>query len=191
MTSKQKKPPQGYGAVAIALHWLVALCIFGSLWLGFYMQALPFSPRKLELYSWHKWLGVSIFLLVLLRLSWRLLRGAPAMVEGLSAQVRRWAAWGHRALYLLMVVMPLTGWLMSSALGVQTVWFGVLPLPNLLPKDKAVGEMLRTLHGLLAYGLIALIAGHVLAALKHQFLDRVPVLQRMGLAPSNTQETKT
>jgi cytochrome b561 len=86
---------------------------------------------------------------------------------------------GHHLLYVLMIAIPLSGWLMSSAKGFQTVWFGVLPLPDLLAKDKALGNLLETVHVVLNYTLIAVLLGHVGAALKHHFIDRDDVLTRM------------
>jgi cytochrome b561 len=87
----------------------------------------------------------------------------------------------------LMIVIPLTGWLMSSAKGVQTVWFGVLPIPDLLSKDKALGELLEDLHASLNWLLMLLLAGHVAAALKHHFIDKDDVLTRMTLSGSSKQ----
>ena len=86
---------------------------------------------------------------------------------------------GHHLLYVLMFAIPLTGWLMSSAKGFQTVWFGVLPIPDLLAKDKALGDLLQTVHVVLNFVLIAVLLGHVGAALKHHFFDKDDVLTRM------------
>jgi cytochrome b561 len=86
---------------------------------------------------------------------------------------------GHLLLYVLMFAIPLSGWLMSSAKGFQTVWFGVLPIPDLLARDKALGDLLQTLHLGLNWLLIAVLLGHIGAALKHHFLDRDDVLNRM------------
>ena len=85
----------------------------------------------------------------------------------------------HWLLYALMFAIPLSGWLMSSALGFQTVWFGVLPLPDLVPKDKALGDALRAVHEVLNFTLLALVGVHTAAALKHHFIDRDTVLTRM------------
>ena len=85
----------------------------------------------------------------------------------------------HRLLYLLMFAIPLSGWLMSSAEGVQTVYFGVLPIPNLIGKDEDLGELLETLHSGLNLALAGLLVVHVAAALKHHFVDRDDVLTRM------------
>lgn len=168
-----------YTATAIGLHWLIALGIAGSFAVGLYMQDLPLSPDKLKIYSWHKWAGVTIFLLVLVRLGWRLSHVPPAPPAGLPAWQLRAAAAVHGLLYVLMIAIPLSGWLMSSAKGYQTVWFGLVPLPDLLQKDKALGEMLALIHQWLNYSMAGLVLAHAGAALKHHFIDRDGVLPRM------------
>jgi len=168
-----------YTRTAIGLHWLVAVAIVGTFGLGLYMHELPFSPDKLKLYAWHKWAGVSIFLLVLLRLVWRLTHRPPATPAHMPAWQRRAAEGAHWLLYLLMLAVPLSGWLMSSAKGVPTVWFGVLPLPDLLGKDKALGELLGTVHKTFNFTMAGLVLAHAGAALKHHLIDRDDVLARM------------
>lgn len=168
-----------YPAVSKALHWLVAVLVGGMLALGFYMTGLPLSPQKLQYYSWHKWAGVTVFLLVWLRLAWRIVQPAPPLPAHLPAPARLAARAGHAALYGLMLAVPLTGWLMSSAKGFQTVWFGLVPLPDLLARDRALGETLAGVHGALNWLLLALIAGHVMAALFHHFIHKDGTLHRM------------
>ncbi len=174
-----EKPGSSYTGIAIGLHWLIAVAIVGSFSLGLYMADLPLSPQKLKLYSWHKWVGVSIFLFVLLRLGWRLTHRPPAMPPGMPAWQVKAAAATHVLLYVLMFAVPLSGWLMSSAKGFQTVWFGVLPLPDLLDKNKELGDLLQQVHMLLNFSMAALVVAHLGAALKHHFLDRDDMLARM------------
>jgi cytochrome b561 len=170
-----------YTRTAKSLHWLMALMIFGLLALGFYMSDMPLSPDKLQYYAWHKWAGVSVFVLVWLRLAWRIAHRPPPLPERMPAAMQ-WAAHaGHFALYVLMIAIPLSGWLMSSAKGVQTVWFGVLPIPDLLGKDKELGHTLAELHEALNIGLLLLIAGHAGAALWHHFFHKDDTLRRMLL----------
>lgn len=177
--SNEVTRPQQYTGTAKVLHWLVALLIIGLFALGQYMSDLSMSPRKLQLYSWHKWFGVTVFLLVLIRLSWRLTHQPPAL-PALMPKLQRIASHiGHTALYVLMLAIPVSGWLMSSAKGYQTVWFGVLPLPDLLGKDKQLGDMLAELHGALNGLMMFIVVVHALAALKHHFIDRDDVLKRM------------
>lgn len=169
-----------YSAPAIMLHWLMALLIFAGFPLGLYMVDLPLSPDKLKLYSYHKWIGVTLLMLVANRLSWRLTHTSPPLPASVAAWQRRTSAIVHGLLYLLMVAIPLSGWLMSSAKGFQTVWFGVLPLPDLVGKDKALGDLLAEVHTILNFTLLGLVVLHVGAALQHHFIERQPFLQRMG-----------
>lgn len=168
-----------YTRTAIALHWLLAVLIFGGFGLGLYMHDLPFSPQKLKLYSWHKWIGVSVFLLLLIRGLWRITHRPPPLPSGMPAWQRRAAHFSHGGLYLLMFVIPLSGWLMSSASGYKLVYFGIIPLPDLLDKNKAVAEVLVEVHEILAFTLAALVAVHAAAAIKHQFIDHDGTLMRM------------
>lgn len=168
-----------YTRIAIALHWLVALGLFGAFSLGLYMHELPLSPTKLKLYSYHKWAGVTIFLLALVRLIWRATHPAPPLPDRLPHWQRISAHAIHHLLYFLIVAIPLTGWLMSSAKGFQTVWFGVLPLPDLLAKNKELGDTLALVHQTLNFGMAALVLAHVGAAIKHHVVDRDDILARM------------
>lgn len=169
---------ENYDRAAIALHWITALLIVANLLLGLSMVQLPISPRKLHWYLWHKSIGITIFAVTSLRLAWRALRPHPAPIA-MPRWQRRAASVSHAMLYALLLVIPLSGWLYSSATGVQVVYVGALPLPDLLPKDKAVADALRIVH----IGLNALLAGviavHVAAALRHHFVDRDTVLVRM------------
>ncbi len=168
-----------YTTTAKSLHWLMAVLFFGMLGLGFYMQALPLSPEKLKLYSWHKWIGVTVFLLALIRLAWRVTHRPPALPASMPRLMQVAAHAGHHMLYMLMFLIPLSGWLMSSAKGFQTVWFGVLPIPDLLEKNKELGDLLLTVHVSLNYLFIAVLVGHIGAALKHHFIDKDDILTRM------------
>jgi cytochrome b561 len=168
-----------YTAVAMTLHWLIALMLAGLFALGSYMEALPLSPSKLQLYAWHKWAGVTVFGLVLVRILWRASHRPPALPPQLPRWQAQAAAWSHIALYGLMLAIPLSGWLMSSAKGFTTVYFGVWPLPDLLGKDAALGELLKEVHETLNKLLLLLVSLHTAAALKHHYLDRDDVLGRM------------
>ncbi|NTV94998.1 MAG: cytochrome b [Thiobacillus sp.] len=168
-----------YTRTAIGLHWLMAAGLIGTFSLGVYMHELPFSPTKLQLYSWHKWAGVTLFSLALARLAWRAGHRPPELPATMPRYMRHGAALVHGALYLLMLAIPLSGWLMSSAKGVTTVWFGVLPLPDLLSKDKELGDLLQEVHESLNLGLLALVIAHAVAALKHHFIDRDDILVRI------------
>jgi cytochrome b561 len=169
----------GYTRTAKGLHWLMAVLIIGLLVLGIYMHELPLSPRKLQLYAWHKWAGVTVFVLLWLRLAWRISHRPPPLAPTLSARARMAAHWGHGLLYALMALIPLSGWLMSSAKGFQTVWFGVLPLPDVVGRNAALGDALQSLHQGLNLMLMLTLAGHIGAALWHHFIRRDDTLRRM------------
>jgi len=168
-----------YTGVARSLHWLVGLGMIATFGVGVYMSDLPFSPSKLQIYSWHKWAGVTLFLLSVIRLAWRLTHQPPAAPEGMPAWQHAAAEWTHRILYALMFAIPLSGWLMSSAKGFQTVYFGLIPLPDLVSKNASLAEALGNAHGALNLAMIALVALHAAAALKHHLIDRDDVLVRM------------
>jgi cytochrome b561 len=168
-----------YTSTAKTLHWLMAILFFGLLGLGFYMHDLPLSPLKLKLFAWHKWAGVTAFMLVWLRLFWRVTHRPPALPASMPKLLQMVAHIGHLALYGLMIVIPLSGWLMSSAKGFQTVWFGILPIPDLLEKNKELGDLLQTIHMSLNLLFALTILGHIGAALKHHFIDKDDILKRM------------
>jgi cytochrome b561 len=167
-----------YTPTAMALHWLLALMILGSLAMGLYMTSLPLSPTRLRLYNWHKWAGVMILLLSAARLLWRLWHQPPADVP-MPAWQQRAAHATHWAMYALFFAIPLAGWAYSSAAGFPIVLFGVLPLPDWVSPDREFAELIKPLHKWLAYALGALVGLHVAAALKHQLFDRDGLLLRM------------
>jgi cytochrome b561 len=170
--------PARYTFAAIALHWLTAVLIVVSVGLGLYMVGLKLSPLKLRLYSWHKWVGVTIFLLVVARLLWRTANAPPRPIASPKWQHAA-AVINHWLLYVLLVCIPISGWLMSSAYGVRVVYFGVVQLPDLVGKNKELADSLKALHEILAFTMLSLVAVHVVAALKHHLLDRDAVLSRM------------
>ena len=167
-----------YTSVAIAFHWVLALIIVGSFGVGLYMTELTMSPTRLKLYNWHKWAGVTILTLSALRLLWRLSHQPPADAPGPRWQQQAAHA-THLALYALFFAVPLVGWAYSSAAGFPIVWFGVLPLPDFVPKDKALADLIKPWHAGLAWSLAGLVLLHIAAALKHHFVDRDGLLDRM------------
>ncbi|MBK6982723.1 MAG: cytochrome b [Betaproteobacteria bacterium] len=168
-----------YTPIAIGLHWVAAILIAGNLAFGLYMVDLVLTPAKLQYYSWHKWAGVTIFLLSGARLLGRLGHPAPALPDTMPAWQRLAANASHQVLYLLFFAAPVTGWLFSSAAGFQTVYFGVVPIPDLLEKNKELADVLRIVHRSVTYALATLVVLHSAAAIKHQLVDRDDVLSRM------------
>ena len=169
-----------YTQSAIMLHWLTVLLIFVTFPLGVYVHELAFSPFKLQLASYHKWIGVTILLLTVFRLAWRMLHKPPPLPETIPVWQQRAAQGLHHLLYLLLLVIPVSGWLMSSAKGVPVVYFGLVQLPDLAGKDKELGDMLQEIHEALNLGMLALVIMHIAAAFKHQFIDKDSLMLRMS-----------
>jgi cytochrome b561 len=178
MPSALDSNPSRYSGVAIALHWLLALMIVGAFGVGVYMHELPMSPTRLKLYNWHKWAGVTILALSALRLLWRLAHKPPADVPMPAWQAAAAHA-THGLLYVLFFAVPLIGWAYSSAAGYPIVWFGVLPLPDFVPVDKALAEAIKPWHERAAIAMALLVLLHVAGAIKHQFIERDGLIDRM------------
>ena len=175
--------PKRYDTMAIALHWVLAIALTGIFAMGLYMADLPFSPQRLKLYNWHKWAGITILTLSLLRLLWRATHRPPALSEAIARAMPTWQLRAYHATHILMYALffavPLMGWAYSSAAGFPIVVFGVLPLPDWVPVSKDLAETLKPLHGLLAKLLALMVVLHVAAALKHHFFNKDGLLQRM------------
>jgi cytochrome b561 len=178
---------QRYSQTAIAIHWLAAVGITTAIAMGVYMVALPMSPARLRLINWHKWLGVSIMVLSIVRLLWRSTHRPPADLPMPTWQLRA-AHLVHGVMYGLFFAVPLTGWTYSSAAGFPVVLFGVLPLPDLVSPDTALAAALKALHVTLALSLGAVITLHVMAVIKHQLVDRDGILSRMNPWPIRNLE---
>lgn len=172
-----------YTFTAMFFHWLLGLGLIGLLGFGWYMVGLPFSPTKLKYINWHKWAGVTILTLSVLRLLWRLTHRPPALPAKMAAAMPSWQHVAHNGvhylLYALFFAVPLMGWAYSSAAGFPIVWFSVLQLPDFVSPNPQLAEALKPWHMWLAYTLAALIALHIAAALKHQLIDRDGLLRRM------------
>lgn len=189
----------GYGSVAIAFHWMMAVLIAGLFVAGKYMTGLdPMAPDTFALYQWHKSFGFLVLALAVLRLAWRLANPSPKLPTGMPAIERLAAHLGHAGLYALLLALPLSGWLMVSASpwGIPTVLFDVLPVPH-LPVPGALGDkpaaeaLLKELHEMLGFALLALVVLHVAAALKHHFINRDTVLRRMvSTAPASAAKNR-
>ena len=176
-------PEARYSRTAIVLHWVLGLAIVGVFGVGLYMANLPFSPLRLKLFNWHKWAGVSLLALSVLRLMWRLSHRPPALPARIATAMPRWQHWAHEAthsaFYVLFFAVPLIGWAYSSAAGFPIVVFGVLPLPDFVSPDKAVAARITPWHEFSALALMGLALLHAAAALKHQWWDRDGLVSRM------------
>lgn len=182
MTQRNSFPvtEEAYTATAIGLHWLIAALMVCGFSLGWVMTSIHgFTPAKLRYVSWHKWIGVTVFALAALRIVWRATHRAPALPPGMPAWQRALAHLVHVLLYALMIAIPITGYLFSSASNVPVVYLGIVPLPRLIAPDPTLKVVFKTAHLILNWGLAALVLAHVGAALKHQWIDRDGLLARM------------
>lgn len=169
---------RAYTRTAVTLHWLVTLLILAGFTLGATMVHLGFSPLKLRLFSYHKWIGITVLGLVLIRSAWRLMHRPPP-----DEPMPRWQALAahvtHGLLYALLLMIPLAGWTYSSATGYPVVYLGLWQLPDLVPKSAALAQVLVDVHIVLAWTLLCVVLLHMAAALKHHFIDRDATLRRM------------
>jgi len=172
-----------YDAVAIGLHWLLAIAILVALGSGLYAASLPVSPARLRWVNWHKWLGIAVLFSSVLRLGWRIWHPPPSLPERTIAHMPGWQRKAHHSvhglMYALFFAVPLMGWAYSSAAGVSIVWLGVLPLPDFVAVNRELAGSLRMAHQVLAWGLGLLIILHVVAVFKHAVVERDGVLLRM------------
>ena len=176
-----------YDAMAIGLHWLIALGILALIAIGLTMTHMQLSPMaKFRLYQLHKSIGITVLFAVALRALWRLTHQPPPLPGTMPPLERKTAEGAHVALYAFLFVLPLTGWALVSAspFNIPTVLYGVIPWPHLpvlsTLEDKAQAEhVLKLVHGKGAWLLIALVAVHAGAALRHYFILRDGVMQRM------------
>lgn len=178
-----------YGAVAMTLHWLLAAAILFMVWLGFFMMSLDENdPRTFPLVQIHKAIGLTILVLTVVRLSWRLANPVPPLPEAMLRWERVSARAVHVLFYVLMISVPLLGWatVSSAPLAVPTTWFGLFEVPHIpfladLPRaeKRVIEEPLAVIHSLAALAMAGLAALHAAAALKHHFRDRDDVLKRM------------
>jgi cytochrome b561 len=178
-----------YTAVAQTLHWVVAALIVTQFTLAWMGDDLPLGVHKLALLARHKSFGMTVLMLVVLRLLWRLFNRPPELPAGMSKIERLVAKATHIAFYLLLFAMPLTGWLMSSAKKYSVSWFGLFTWPDLIGKNEHNFDLLRETHEILSYALLALAILHILAALKHHFWNKDDVLLRM--LPFTKSEKRT
>jgi len=178
-----------YGAVAMTLHWLIAAAIIFNLCLGLYVANIltDQDPSRFGLLQLHKSVGLTVLVLSLARLCWRLVNPVPPLPDTLTPALKVLARCTHYLLYFLMIAIPLAGWALvsSSPLGLSTPYFGLFHWPNIplladLPRVQKVPlrHEFFALHASLAFSAIALIALHIAGALYHQ-MHRDDVLRRM------------
>jgi cytochrome b561 len=178
--------PTRYGSVARGFHWVVAALIVVQFLLapipenlppGIYVNP-PFGLTKLALLEWHKTFGMTVLMLMVVRLLWRW-RNAPDLPETMNPAARFLTRATHIGFYVLLIAMPLSGWMMTSAKGSSARWFGIWTWPSLIGQNPQAFGLLRATHGTLSRVLFMLALFHVAAALKHHFWNTDGVLMRM------------
>lgn len=175
-----KNPPDRWGPVSQLLHWLVVLLLVVLAVVGLSLDSLPRTPKYFWVYDLHKSTGLTLLALVLVRIGWRLLAGAPRPVPGTPTWQARLASATHGLLYLLILAMPLSGWLFDSASGLRPLrWYGLAEVPKLVAPDERLAELGQDAHEWLFWLLLLVVIGHVAAALYHHVFQRDDTLRRM------------
>ena len=168
-----------YGLVAQLFHWVIVVLVIIQFVLGFTAHGLPISLERLVLLARHKSIGLSIFVLVVLRLGWRIYSKPPPLPPSPHPFFDTAARVSHGLMYALLLAMPPVGWLLSSASHLTVAWFGLFSLPNLVGPDRRLAHILLLTHESMAWLLLTVVAVHVFAALWHHFMLRDSVLLRM------------
>jgi cytochrome b561 len=171
-----------YGAIALLLHWSMALLVIGLAALGLYMVTLAdvgFSTKKISLVLFHKEFGVLALLLLATRLAWRITQTLPRLVENLPDWQKITARFVHLAFYGLLIALPMTGWIMSSAAGIPVSFFGLFMLPDFVYRNDELFQLYMAIHKWLGYMLILFVFVHVGAALMHHFVFKDDTLRKM------------
>lgn len=163
----------------MALHWLIAVLILAMATIGLSMVGMRDSPDKVAVFALHKSIGITILALMVLRLSWRLYAGAPPPMAGIPSLQQRLAGATHGALYVLLLMVPISGWMMHSASGFPLQWFGLFNLPNLVAANEVLQERAKTMHEFLFWLLAALALVHIAAAFYHHLFQGDATLLRM------------
>lgn len=168
-----------YPATSKLLHWLVAICVLMTAPLAIAMTRVAKGPTQDMLYNFHKSLGVMILILMTLRLFNRLAVGAPIADPGIVPWQKTVSSVVHTSLYVLLLAMPVVGYIANSAYGAATPFFGLFNLPMIVEKNEALATQLFTIHRWVGWLVIILVLMHVSAALYHYFVRRDDVLKRM------------
>jgi cytochrome b561 len=178
------RPPERYTGVAIALHWLIAALVIAQIAFGWYLQTVPRkTPARTVYVNLHKSTGLMLGLLIFVRLGWRLAHKAPPLPASVPAWERAAARTSHFALYACLIIMPTAGYLASNFSRFGVNFFNALLLPPWGVDERRLYALFNTIHVVTSYVLVALIALHVVAALRHLYLrdgvfDRMWILTR-------------
>jgi cytochrome b561 len=174
-----RNPIDRWGAISQAFHWLIVLLIIVMAYLGLTMVDLANTPHKARLYTLHKSIGLTILVLVSLRLLWRLYAGAPRTLDTMPKWQARTAAFTHWALYALLFAMPISGWILNSSTGFPLRWFNLVNLPAIAARSEALNALAKSWHEALFWALIVLALMHAAAAFYHHLFQHDDTLTRM------------
>jgi len=174
------KSSNRYHIGSVILHWFIGMAVLVQISLGFWMIDLPKTPPGLRAgwFNIHKSVGITIGLLILIRIIWRLMHRPPSLPDFLTSKERLLAKAGHFALYISMICVPLTGFLGSSFSKYPIKYFNI-ELPKMLAANDSLKDLMRELHEVSVIVLLSLITIHVIAVLKHLLLDKKNILNRM------------
>jgi cytochrome b561 len=161
------------------LHWTITAFLLIQIPLAWYMIDLPLGPDKFAKYALHKSFGAVLFTLAVARLIWMIISSRPQLPPDTKRYEKILAKSTQGLLYLLVIIMPISGWVMSSAANVPVTVFGVIALPNLVEPNEQLMEIMQNVHEMQSIALLSLVTFHVVAGLKHHFLDRDNVLHSM------------
>ena len=173
-----KNTRERYGSVAKVFHWIIALLIIGMLAAGFIMHEMDPAPLKFKIYNWHKSIGFIILWLVGLRLVWRFYNVQPRLLSQKKWEIKL-AQITHFLLYVCLFLMPMSGWLMSSADTYPDPLVYGINLPQIVQPDESFKRAFSAIHFYTAWTLVGLIVLHFAGAIKHHFVEKDRTLLRM------------
>ena len=168
-----------WGAIAKLFHWVIAALVLFMIIVGLAAVNAPLSPTKLQLFTIHKVTGLGIFILMIARLLWRVINPTPILPPALAGWERAAAKLTHWLLYGLVLLMPISGYVITSAANFPITIFGIFDVPLIVPPDKHTEDLAESVHVLGFFVLAALILLHTAAALRHHFILKDDILRRM------------
>ena len=180
--------PQRYNSIAIILHWVMAIASIGMLISGVVMEYVPLDQSlKFNLYQWHKASGVLLLIAVMVRILWRIIsklkNQIPPLPENFKLLEQKAAKLGHLGLYVVMIAMPITGWVMvsSSVYGLPTIVFGWFEWPHIpgIQGNETINQLSNRAHMIIGITFALLIGAHIAAVIKHAIFDHENLLKRM------------
>jgi len=186
-----RNSPEHYGIVSQALHWIIVVLFSIQFVVGSIAADLPLGMQRLIFLSRHKSIGMTIFILMILRLLWRLSNRLPELPATMAQNEQRLARLTHWLFYILLLCIPVAGWINSSASNLTVSWFGLFNWPDLVNPDKQIATIAKGIHKTLVWTLLSIICLHTIAALRHHFILKDNVLNRMlpGFKRKTDKET--